>query len=1573
MNGLCYFEMTVPEFGSELWVTDGTTEGTHLVLDIRPGPDSSTPSSLMVFDNELYFAANDGTNGEELWKTDGSASGTIMVDDINAGSGSSSPTLFAVLGTELIFSANDGSTGVELFKSDGTSASQIKDINVGVGGSSPAQPEVYNSYLYFRATDGASGIEPWRTDGTTGNTTMVFDINTGAGSSSPVQYTISNGILFFRATKAGEGAELWKHDGVSTSRVADINAGAGSSNPSGLIDFNNVLYFSATDGASGIELWKSDGTTTTRVADLNVGAGGSSPTTLRVFDNRLFFSATDGTTGTELYESDGTTIALHDVEINAGGDATPAGLRVVDDFLIFSATDGAAGTELWKTDGTTISLVEDINIGAGSSSPATITVFGTVALFSATDGATGSELWTSDGTGGGTALVKDLGWSIGSSSPGAGVFLDDGSYYFSANDGTNGAELWKSDGTEAGTDIVLDIRPGSTGSTITGLTQLDATRFVFSANDGTNGLEPWKSDGTGGGTSMLSNIHATGNSSPALFVKLGSRVYFTATDGGTVFGKEVWRTDGTTTANWLDVRAGTANSNPLSLYVWQNSWLFFSANDGTNGQELWGTDGIATSGFIDINVGAGGSSPANFYDMNSSYLIFTATDGATGAEPRYWISSSPTTTTLIEDIIVGATSSNATGFVFDSNDARLYFSATDGTNGTELWRSRLTAANTNMATDINVTSVGASSSPSDFVFIAGTTNKTFFFANDGVTGKELYSRDASTTAQVIDLNPSGTGGNNGSELKVVGSSLYFSATDGATTYGQELWRSDGTSIGTAVVRDISAGVSSASPSNLTADADMLYFAATTPRGGTELWAVPIGVYSAFATDDSYSIDEDETILDLAPGVLVNDGVGTLEVIACDPRGDNGGTVSIQTDGALTYTPAEDFGGTETFVYAVKNTGTGVIDVVTVSVTVAPIADEPASATVDDLAVDEDDSVLLGFVGVTTTDFDGSEDYSITLSGLPTGTTLSAGTDLGSGSWSLAWDEILGTELIMAPDYDVDFTITVTTVATEQTGGDTESDAGQSVDVTVTAIPDDPVIDTPIADQNNIYEGETVTVTASATDVDTGDTLEYSIDPMTLEPGMTIDDVTGEFEWTIPLHAGFDGPMTVTVTIIVTDDFGGTVTDDFDIDIDAGTPVLNAIGAKSVYETATLTFTAGATDPNPGETFTYSLANAEAGMTIGSTSGAFSWTPAFGFGGTVQTVDVVVTDGGGLTDFETVSITLPVGTPSLDPIGDQTVSEAAELTFTVTADDPNPGDTLTFSIDFADATIDPDTGEFSWTPAQGAIGDQDITFTVTDSQGLTDDETITVTVEVGAPVITSIPDKQVKEGITLSFQVDADDPNGDTITYSLDAAALALGATIGASSGVFSWVPPDTIGGTTVNITVSVSDGTITSTDTFSVIVVDTNAVPYFASTPIILTVSAGTSYSYTIIANDDDVPAQTLTITSLAQLPSWITLTSAGDGISFLTGTPQLGDVGSYDISLRVTDGVDSSAQTFTVTVTGPGGSSGNGSSSQQAAPSGIVICSLSTNAGMSGALIALISIALIGGSLRRVRPLNKM
>ncbi|HEY1055975.1 MAG TPA: ELWxxDGT repeat protein, partial [Emticicia sp.] len=122
----------------ELWITDGTPAGTFLVKDINVNSRTSDIKNIKVVSMKgalkAFFSANDGLVGEELWVTDGTTEGTKLLKDINPDSGSSSPSNFEVLQDKVLFAATDSKNGRELWITDGTSGGTelVKDIYPGV-------------------------------------------------------------------------------------------------------------------------------------------------------------------------------------------------------------------------------------------------------------------------------------------------------------------------------------------------------------------------------------------------------------------------------------------------------------------------------------------------------------------------------------------------------------------------------------------------------------------------------------------------------------------------------------------------------------------------------------------------------------------------------------------------------------------------------------------------------------------------------------------------------------------------------------------------------------------------------------------------------------------------------------------------------------------------------------------------------------------------------------------------------------------------------------------------------------------------------------------------------------------------------------------------------------------------------------------------------------------------------------------------------------------------------------------------------------------------------------------------
>jgi ELWxxDGT repeat protein len=688
--------------GEELWKSDGTTAGTVLVKDIFPGNRSSSPTRLTKLNEDLYFVASYGNNPDEygFWRSDGTAAGTFMVKQAIAPSTVfGSPNPYIEYNNELYFAAIDGTNGKELWKSNGTAVGtyMVKDINIGEEDSSPAHFVVFRDYLYFSADNGINGTELWKTNGTNIGTTQVKDIWPGIPPGGPSWLTVFSGNLYFAGQDENNGFELWKSDGTAngTQLFKNIALNNLHSHPFLFTEVAGNLYFSAYDETNGTELWKTDGTYngTTLVKDIKAGNSFHQPNYLTKGINNLYFIADDGISGYEVWKSDGTEEGTTPISnLKLGNDSSfPSNLTETLGSLFFTAENGINGIELWKSNGTAngTNLVKDIKNGIDSSSPNHLTEMTGSLFFVADDGINGFELWKSNGTTDGTSLLKDI--NIGNSSSPNYLTEVDASLFFTANDGVNGNELWKSNGTEAGTILLKDIKPGNGSSFADNLTEFLGNLY-FTVNDGINGKELWKSDGTTNGTGLLKDIKGGSSSSlPSNLSKAGDNLFFVADDGTN--GKELWKSDGTANGTELlkDIYIGNSNSSPNNLTEVEDD-LYFTADDGINGTELWKSDGTEAGTILlkDIQSGNNGSFPNNLIQVGGSFY-FTANDGINGIE--LWKSNGTSNGTyLVKDINPGLSNSLPRNLI--ELDGTLYFTATTP-NGLFLFRSDGTQLGTN--------------------------------------------------------------------------------------------------------------------------------------------------------------------------------------------------------------------------------------------------------------------------------------------------------------------------------------------------------------------------------------------------------------------------------------------------------------------------------------------------------------------------------------------------------------------------------------------------------------------------------------------------------------------------------------------------------------------------------------------------------------------------------------------------------------------------------------------------------------------------------------------------------------
>ena len=231
-NDRLYFIANDGESGDELFVSDGTAEGTQLLVDLNPNDSDNFygyryyPTAPIEFNDRLYFASNNGESGRELFVSDGTAEGTQLLVDLNMGSSGdrsnndSNPNNFIVFNDRLYFTANDPERGTELFVSDGTAAgTQLAvDIDPGSDGSYPDNFVEFNNKLYFTANNSFNEAEIYASDGTPDGTQLVARFDSGDNNASSFG-TIANNVsnltvvgdeLFFAANDGETGRELYK-------------------------------------------------------------------------------------------------------------------------------------------------------------------------------------------------------------------------------------------------------------------------------------------------------------------------------------------------------------------------------------------------------------------------------------------------------------------------------------------------------------------------------------------------------------------------------------------------------------------------------------------------------------------------------------------------------------------------------------------------------------------------------------------------------------------------------------------------------------------------------------------------------------------------------------------------------------------------------------------------------------------------------------------------------------------------------------------------------------------------------------------------------------------------------------------------------------------------------------------------------------------------------------------------------------------------------------------------------------------------------------------------------------------
>ncbi|MFN3852655.1 MAG: 3-coathanger stack domain-containing protein [Spirosomataceae bacterium] len=389
-----------------------------------------------------------------------------------------------------------------------------------------------------------------------------------------------------------------------------------------------------------------------------------------------------------------------------------------------------------------------------------------------------------------------------------------GKAFVAASNGTVSG-LFRSNGTSSGTVLITD----STASDLVGeLTSSGAFLAWRGRALAGSGSWPWSSDGNNL-THLVSNI-----SYPQSFAVHNGIVYF----AGNTFdeGYEPWRTDGTPAGTYMLQNipgAGFGNTiSPADFVSHSDGFLYFLSHSLNATCSLWKSDGTTSGTFkvIDIPYASKLSSAGN-----KLYFLASPTLGPFDDYELWASDGTAAGTALVKNINPTGYSNIDRRIAFNN---KLYFQATDGTNGVEFWVSDGTEAGTFMVADINPTGNG------NFFPIGILADELFFSSNDGVNGILLFKFNPTSNliTMVKDFdNTSTSGGVLGAGVVFYGK-LFFGASDNSNGY--ELWSTNGTTAGTNMVSNINE-TGDSFPMNLCVAGKRLFFSADNGVNGLELW------------------------------------------------------------------------------------------------------------------------------------------------------------------------------------------------------------------------------------------------------------------------------------------------------------------------------------------------------------------------------------------------------------------------------------------------------------------------------------------------------------------------------------------------------------------------------------------------------------------------------------------------------------------------------------------------------------------------------------------------------------------
>ncbi|HAS7002201.1 TPA: tandem-95 repeat protein [Vibrio parahaemolyticus] len=615
-----------------------------------------------------------------------------------------------------------------------------------------------------------------------------------------------------------------------------------------------------------------------------------------------------------------------------------------------------------------------------------------------------------------------------------------------------------------------------------------------------------------------------------------------------------------------------------------------------------------------------------------------------------------------------------------------------------------------------------------------------------------------------------------------------------------------------VLVSIENGIATISPTADWNGSETLTFTATDPSGESVSQTVNFTVASVadIVADKATVVEDTPTIIK----VLGNDTFeGDGKVVSLDANnGPANGTVSVNPDGSVTYTPNDNYHGADSFTYIV--TSGGVSESTTVEVNVTPVNDAPVAK--NDISTTQEDTAVTIDVLPNDTDVDGDK-LSIE--------SVSVPKEQGTV-------EVVDGKLVFTPaenfNGDAEITYTVTDGAlTDQA----------TVKVTVNAVNDTPVVESNIADQTlaEDFTPYTIDLNTAFSDVDNVDgELTFSVSGNSNIQVAIVNGIA-----TITPTADWNGSETLTFT--ATDPSGESISQTVNFTV---APVADIVAdsVTVVEDTPTIIKVLG-NDTFEGDDKVVSLDtnNGPANGTVSiNPDGSVTYTPNDNYHGTDSFTYIVTS--GGVSESTTVSVDVtPVNDAPVAKDDIATTQEDTAVTIDVLSNDTDvDGDKLSIqsaTVPEAQGKVEIVDGKLVFTPAENFNGQAEITYTVTDGQ-LTDEAKVTVTVNpvndaptIKVDAVESITEDAVStDTVVATLTVRDTDTPEDQLTVSLgnnsNGYFVLVGNEVKLTQAGVDAVNNDELNLKDLTISASVSDGVNpTANDSDSLIVNRVNDAP----------------------------------------------------------------------------------------------------------------------------------------------------